>query len=191
MHLSNIHPNTLQGTLHKVITSLVKVNVTSWTSFEQLAQEVLVQRTCRQRNLEPTLLLKGPIGNFTMPTTVWQSWSPLMSLPSSMVRWITWRPLLHITFTRNKAVDSFMRLSIAMTTMIVHGHGECDMPTTDWISIQAIQTILSAWFWSCWKTSIFLHCTQLGRCLLEEIHFIYFRPCSLGLICVKTPSFLH
>jgi hypothetical protein len=50
---------------------------------------------------------------------------------------------------KNKAIDSFMKLPIAVTGMMHMAMGICNMPTKGWISTRAIQTTPSALLQSC------------------------------------------
>jgi hypothetical protein len=92
---------------------------------------------------------------------------------------------------KNKAVDSFIKLPVAVTGMIAYGHGDVRYahygldinPSDSNHTIGSIAKLL--------RDLELLQCIQLGRCLLEVAHLLCFRSCSLGLLCVRGHFLLH
>jgi hypothetical protein len=91
---------------------------------------------------------------------------------------------------KNKAVDSFMKLPVAVTRMIAHGHGDVRYahygldiyPSDSNHTVDSIAKLL--------RDLESPPMYQLGRCLLEVAHLLCFKRCSLGLLCVRG-HFLH
>jgi hypothetical protein len=92
---------------------------------------------------------------------------------------------------KNKAIDSLMKLLVAVTGMIAHGHGDVGMHTTVWIFTRVIQITLLDLMQSYCGTWKVLRCILLSSYSLEVARLPCFKHCSLGLICARVPFILQ
>jgi hypothetical protein len=94
-----------------------------------------------------------------------------------------------------KATDSFMKLPVAVTQMIAHGHGDeryaqygLDIyPSDSNHTVGSIAKLLRS-YCGTWKV---LQCILLDSCSLKVARLPCFMHCSLGLICAMVPLLLQ